>query len=733
MLFETNLCACSLLSRFLHLMPQGFRCMSVHPFARGLTQPKRYWLPLLLGVLAGGSPVQAQRSSPMLDPRELLPPPGSSGPMLTDQPDLNPIEPMETHDAPDPLTGAEPTRLEDGILSLRRIPLQSSADRIDQVTGYPLVVVGLLEEQAVELLDLETGESFWRTAVAFAPSVVRVDPVRLMVYVSGPDAPGVVVLDLETGEINQAYGLPGGALELVLDPESGRVFAPLPRAGSVAVITPGQPEARELPMPSSPLSLAFDAQQQRLIVGLNTEDPLSLLVVNPDNGELLARWRGGQLPEMLALDPQRQRLVALNSGSQDLTVVDLTRNGQEVESIGLDWRPTRLVVLGSRAYVTARDSNRLQVVDLDALSLESTFQLGAQPTGILTLSPPDNLFQDDLFQDDLLLDSLPEGSSQGTGLLVVEAGIPQLHWILLPEQGLFELAGQGATLGALSGWVKDVAGQVVSGGTLTIAPTGPFGGRQEVIEPDGSFLITDLPAGVHLLDVSVPGFAPTTAQIQIRAGFVSNQEIRLPPVEVSQTADGIGVLPDLPTYSDELARHISSALQELEPEREVILLNGPLGPAEAFRELAPLAQNLVLLDRDERYTEDLQRLQVIGGALGLRYVLLTQLQITQGYNTRGSGLLNTAVRFLAPVVPVEIPNFTPNQLRSRGLVVVVDLHQDRPGDQARYYEAYGRDDVGGQPMFDDAAAGLFRLQVRNMIPVFMDQWRQANPFQDPPA
>ncbi len=316
---------------------------------------------------------------------------------------------------------------------------------------------------------------------------------------------------------------------------------------------------------------------------------------------------------------------------------------------------------------------------------------------------------------------------------MVEAGIPQLHWILLPEQGPFELAGQGADLGALSGWVKDVAGGAVNGGTLTIAPTGSFAGRQEVIEPDGSFLIADLPAGVHLVDVSVPGFAPTTAQIQIRAGFVSSQEIRLPPVEVSQSADGIGVLPDLPTYSDELARHISSALQELEPEREVILLSGPLGPAEPFRELAPLAQDLVLLDRDERYTDDLQRLQVIGGALGLRYVILTQLQITQGYNTRGSGLLNTAVRFLAPVVPVEIPNFTPNQLRSRGLVVVVDLHQDRPGDQARYYEAYGRDDVGGQPMFDDAAAGLFRLQVRNMIPVFMDQWRQANPFQDPPA
>lgn len=662
-------------------------------------------LPVLSLIM--GSPAWAQDPGP--NPQDLLSEPASSSLDRL----LDPL--FDLPSGPDPSSPSVQlggtNSLMDGLESQQQIPLGSPADRIDRVPApdQQLIVVGLLEDQSVQLVDLETGDPYWRTEVGFAPSVVRVDPVRLRVYASGPNAPGVVALDLETGELLQAYGLPAGALDLALDLESGRVFATLPRANSVAVLSPLEDEARELPMPSAPLSVVYDPQRQHLVVGLNTDDSLSLLVVNPENGESLARWRAGRQPEMMALDLEQQRLVVLNSGSQDLSVVDLESNGQRVESIGLDWRPTRLLVLGSEAYITSRDSDRLQIVDLNSQRLRVTYPLGSKPTGILSLPTP-----------------------TGVGLLVVEAGIPQLHWIRVdPESrgGSEEVAGTGA----LTGRVLDVAGQAVSGGSVTLAARGPFAGTQTQIQPDGSFLISDLPPGIHLADVVVPEFAPTTVQMQVRAGFVSTQDVRLPPVGVSELAEGIGVLPDAPMYSDELARHLAAGLQELEPERRVLLLDGPLGPAAEFESLLPLTQNLILLDRDERYTNDLQRLQIIGGALGLRYVILTQLQITQGYDTRGSALLNTAVRFLAPVVPVQIPNFTPNQLRSRGLVVIVDLQKDRPGDQARYYEAYGRDDTGGQPMFEDAAAGLFRLQVRNMIPVFMDQLRNANPFRDPPA
>ncbi|MFS8909316.1 carboxypeptidase regulatory-like domain-containing protein, partial [Synechococcus sp. OH2] len=440
------------------------------------------------------------------------------------------------------------------------------------------------------------------------------------------------------------------------------------------------------------------------------EDPLSLLVVNPDNGELLARWRGGNTPEAMALDAQRQRLVVLNSGSQDLTVLDLGRSGEALQRIGLDWRPTRLALSadGRWAYVTSRNSDRLQIVDLEAGRLAASLRLEGQPTGLVRLGERE--------------------------LWVVAAGIPALRRLVdvdlqaqVGEEGTEEVASAG-NRGVVTGRVLDIAGQPVQTGVLRLAATATQPPQTVRIAADGTYVLPELPAGLYLVDVEVPGFPPTSTQVEVRAGFVSTQDIRLPPGEPARQPEGIGLLPDEPVYSDELARHLSLALKELQPQRPVLLLKGPLGPDPRFEPLLALVQDLTLLDRDERYTADLDKLKAIGNALGLRYILLTHLQISRDYNRQGSPLLNTALRFLAPAIPVEIPNFTPNQLRSRGVVVVVDLQRDRPGDQARYYEAYGQDDVGGEPLFEDAAAGLFRLQVRNMVPVFIQQWQANNPF-----
>lgn len=597
------------------------------------------------------------------------------------------------------------------------LPLPSSADCLDAVPERGWLAVGLLEAQAVALLDGASGDPLWQVAVGFAPGVVRVDAARQVVYAAGPHAPGVVALDLLTGELLQAYGLPAGVLDMAVDAARGRVFASLPAAQSLAVIPApnrqrhgSEPlQARNLPLPGPPLALAYAPERGSLFVGLAGEDPLSLLVVNPDNGELLARWRGGNTPEAMVLDAQRQRLVVLNSGSQDLTVLDLDRSGEALQRIGLDWRPTRLALSpdGRWAYVTSRNSDRLQIVDLEAGRLAASLRLEGQPTGLVRLGDRD--------------------------LWVVAAGIPALRRLVDIEAQVGERETEAqipssGNRGVVTGRVLDIAGQPVQTGVLRLAATSTQPQQTVRIAADGTYVLPELPAGLYLVDVEVPGFPPTSTQVEVRAGFVSSQDIRLPPGQPARQPEGIGLLPDEPVYSDELARHLSLALKELQPQRPVILLKGPLGPDPRFEPLLPLVQDLTLLDRDERYTADLAKLKAVGDALGLRYILLTHLQISRDYNRQGSPLLNTALRFLAPTVPVEIPNFTPNQLRSRGVVVVVDLQRDRPGDRARYYEAYGRDDVGGDPLFEDAAAGLFRLQVRNMVPVFIQQWQANNPF-----
>jgi len=61
-------------------------------------------------------------------------------------------------------------------------------------------------------------------------------------------------------------------------------------------------------------------------------------------------------------------------------------------------------------------------------------------------------------------------------------------------------------------------------------------------------------------------------------------------------------------------------------------------------------------------------------------------------------------------------------------VVLVDLHKHRPGDKVVYFQLSGQDDVGGDPLFEESAAGLFRLQIRNMMPQLVQQWQASDPL-----
>lgn len=689
-------------------------------------------LAILLAIAIAATPSsQAQPVQP------LMPPPGQNA-AAADEPLPNrqlapqkpvaaePAEDTPTNDKPsddkpsddkptdDKPTDDKPARAASSPRTtpslIATIPLPSTADRIDAIAegNRHIAVIGLLEEQTVATIDLDSGQVLAQAAVGFAPNVVRYDAQRRLVYAAGANAPGLVVLDSETLQVKKAYGLGAGVLDITFDSQTGRIFATHPTLSSISVIDLTEKQARALPMPDPPLAVAFSERTGKLLVTLGSDDPLGLLVVDADSGELEARLRSGATPEAIALDDRRQRLVVLNSKSNDLSVLDLDNldlgsEGTQVKTVGLNWRPTRLALSpsGDRAYVTSRDSDRLQVVNLNSGQLEATYTIGRQPIGIQVLS------------------------RQGApSVVVVEAGVPQLQWLSLPSTSAISTVAPPPSSGSAAGRVVDLAGQLVSRGEIRLTSL-----RQDVPErqlnllPDGSFLIPGLTPGLYLADISVPGYPTVSSQLQVRSGFVSSTRIQLPPGRPSQDATGMGIIPDANPFSDELAAHLRDSLQHRAANRDVELLIGPIGVWDKFRQLAPLAEGLTVIDRDNRLTNDLERLKVIGTSLGLRYVLLTHMEISRDFNRRGNPLINLAVRYFVPGLPLEIPNLTPNQLRSRGVMVVVDLLKDKPGDRARYYEAFGRDDVGGNPLFEDAAAGLFRRQAQNMIPNLLRQWQ----------
>jgi hypothetical protein len=120
-----------------------------------------------------------------------------------------------------------------------------------------------------------------------------------------------------------------------------------------------------------------------------------------------------------------------------------------------------------------------------------------------------------------------------------------------------------------------------------------------------------------------------------------------------------------------------------------------------------------------------EKLKALGRTLGLRYIVFTQVVHSRGYDQKGNPIINSLLKMF---VPVELPNFTPNQLRAQGAVLVLDLQKTKVGEKANFLKVQGQDDVGGDPLYEESADGLFRLEVRNMAKEVVKQWQQTNPF-----
>lgn len=578
---------------------------------------------------------------------------------------------------------------------LATLPLPDAASEFAFHPDREVVAVGLVDDQAVVLMDSLDGAALWQVSVGFVPTSLHWLGADTLV-VGGANATTLVTIDSRTGALSQGFELPGGISGLASDPELGTVYAAHPDNQSISVIRLAAEEARLFSVPGIPIDLAYNPASETLLVSLADAESLNLLQLDPATGQPLAQTRGGG--DQINLDVARQRLVALNPSQQSLTVVNLRTNQTAI--IGLTWPPTSFAIQGQLAYVAAAGSNRLEVVDLASLQLEAEYTLASPPIAIAT-----------------------RGNS------VVMLAERELQWLDL-NATIAAAPVISAGVGGVAGQVTDVAGNPVSAGELRLLAQGRsnVNSRSLNLLPDGSFLVADLPPGLYLADIVVPGFPLISTQIDVRSGFVTTRDIRLPPGRPDTAAEGIGLLPDGLTFSDELAYRLIDTVQTLAGDAPVIPLVSPLGLAPEFEQLAFVVEDLSLIDRDERLTQDLERLRVVTNTLGLRYILLTHVETSRNFSRAGNPFVNLAFRFLVPGVPIEIPNLSPNQLRSRGVVVVIDMLNDRPGDPIRSFEASGRDDVGGEPLYDEATASYFRQQITNMIPSFAAQWQDTFPF-----
>ena len=139
---------------------------------------------------------------------------------------------------------------------------------------------------------------------------------------------------------------------------------------------------------------------------------------------------------------------------------------------------------------------------------------------------------------------------------VTKGAASQDSLALKKELPALEIEGAGvwdATLAAVSGRVTDPSGAVVAGATITLRDASGKT-RQTTTGTDGSFHLTELPAGRYDLMATATGFKTKQQSIELKASEVAMMQPVLDVGTASETVEVTGAAPTLETESASVSR-----------------------------------------------------------------------------------------------------------------------------------------------------------------------------------
>lgn len=123
----------------------------------------------------------------------------------------------------------------------------------------------------------------------------------------------------------------------------------------------------------------------------------------------------------------------------------------------------------------------------------------------------------------------------------------------LPDLEIDGAGGRSATLAGVSGRVTDPTGAVVASATITLRDASGKT-RQTTTGTDGSFHLTELPAGRYDLMATATGFKTKQQSIELKASEVAMMQPVLDVGTASETVEVTGAAPTLETESASVSR-----------------------------------------------------------------------------------------------------------------------------------------------------------------------------------
>jgi YVTN family beta-propeller protein len=207
--------------------------------------------------------------------------------------------------------------------------------------GRLLVVVNRGDSSAT-LLDAESLEELAVIEVAKHPEMAVALPDASKVFLA-TESKQVSVVDLKTKKLLANLPLTGKASDLVLKPDGGELYVPVPESHGVTIINTTTNEiAEHIVLGNAPVRGAISQNGQTLFVA--DAGGNQILSMQTKFRQLTRPIPSGQSPAALRLTPGEEMLLAVNADTNDMAVIRI-RDRSLLTLIPVGRRPRDIAIL----------------------------------------------------------------------------------------------------------------------------------------------------------------------------------------------------------------------------------------------------------------------------------------------------------------------------------------------------------------------------------------------------
>jgi YVTN family beta-propeller protein len=302
----------------------------------------------------------------------------------------------------------------------------------------------------VSVVNQSTGVVVAGVSTGLDPYGIVYDAANGAIYVLNSQSENITVLRAADHRIVGGFSTRNGLLYgLTIDTTNGNVFAvsegafttpgPPPHdAGNVTVISPSTGRAiAAIPLIVYPRGIAFDPTRNDLVVVNTGGDDLYL--VNASTGRIERTVAVGFSPEEVTFDPATGDLWVVNRGSMNLTVLDSSLH--PVASVPTGSSPTAIAydAADGEIYVTDNLGGNVSVINATTFAVVTSVLIGAFDNLDALLYDPHNheVYVGDLSGSNVtILQGTTKVGSAHVGLLPVSlASDPRNHTVFVANSG----------------------------------------------------------------------------------------------------------------------------------------------------------------------------------------------------------------------------------------------------------------------------------------------------------